>query len=309
MELQTIGTPFMWASFTLFILALLLLDLGIFHRKVHTIEMKEAVLWTGFWIFLAVIFNLFVWYFFGSQKALEFLTGYLIEKALSVDNIFIFIVIFSYFSVPKNLQHRALFWGILGALLLRAIFIAIGAVLLQKFHWIIYPFGILLIWTGIKLFFDKPSEIHPEQMLVMRLCKRFMRITHEFHKAAFFIKKDGLLYATPLFLVVLTIELTDLIFAIDSIPAIFAVTEDPFIVYTSNIFAILGLRALYFAVASFIVKFHYLRIGLAMVLCFVGFKMLSSAFLAIPIIVSLGVVILFIGTSMVASIIFPPKKN
>jgi len=309
MQIETIGSPLMWAGFSLIIIALLALDLGVFHRKAHTVSVSEALKWTFVWISLALIFNIWVWWCFGVNTALEFLTGYLIEKALSVDNLFIFIVIFSYFSVPRALQHRVLFWGILGALILRAIFIAIGAVLLQKFHWIIYPFGLLLIWTGIKLFFERDPTIHPEKNLVQRFFKRFIPMTKDFRGNSFFIIEAGRLYATPLFLVLVTIEVTDLIFAVDSIPAIFAVSSDPFIVYTSNIFAILGLRALYFALAGVIEKFCYLRIGLALVLVFVGSKMLISGYFKVPIVLSLGIVVFLIGGAIIVSLLFPPKSH
>ncbi len=309
MEIHTIGTPLMWVAFTLFILIMLALDLGIFHRKSHVIGVQEAIRWTLVWIGLAFIFNVSVWFWFGPDRALEFLTGYLIEKALSVDNLFIFIVIFSYFAVPRALQHRVLYWGILGALVLRAIFIGVGAILLQKFHWIIYPFGLLLIWTGIKLFFERAAAIDPEKNLITRFFKRFIPMTPDFRGSSFFVVQDKRLYATPLLLVLFTIEMTDLIFAVDSIPAIFAVTSDPFIVYTSNIFAILGLRALYFAIAGVVEKFCYLRIGLALVLAFVGTKMLISGYFKIPIALSLAIVVLLIGGSIVASIFFPPKKS
>ena len=250
MEIVTIGTPLLWGSFTLFVLVMLVLDLYVFHRKAHEVKMREAIGWTVFWIGLAVIFNLGIWYWFGGERALEFLAGYFIEKALSVDNLFIFLVIFSYFSVPKALQHRVLFWGILGALIMRGVFISLGAVLLQRYHWIIYPFGILLIWTGVKLLIQRARKVHPENNFVVRLFKRLIPITADYRGEAFVVIESGRRYATPLLLVLLTIEMTDLVFAIDSIPAIFAVTSDPFIVYTSNIFAILGLRSLYFALAG-----------------------------------------------------------
>ncbi len=308
MEIVTIGTPLLWGSFTLFVLVMLVLDLYVFHRKAHEVKMREAIGWTVFWIGLAVIFNLGIWYWFGGERALEFLAGYFIEKALSVDNLFIFLVIFSYFSVPKALQHRVLFWGILGALIMRGVFISLGAVLLQRYHWIIYPFGILLIWTGVKLLIQRARKVHPENNFVVRLFKRLIPITADYRGEAFVVIESGRRYATPLLLVLLTIEMTDLVFAIDSIPAIFAVTSDPFIVYTSNIFAILGLRSLYFALAGVMGKFHYLRVGLALVLTFVGSKMLLGGVFKIPIVVSLAVVVTLIGGSIIVSLLFPPVQ-
>lgn len=288
MILETIGTPALWTGFTGFILLMLVLDLGLFHRRAHVVQIREAIIWVGVWIALALVFNLGIWHWFGSERALEFLTGYLIEKALSVDNLFIFLIIFSYFSVPAALQHRILFFGILGALIMRAIFIALGALLLQKFSWIIYPFGLILILTAIRLFFQKESDVHPENNILIKLFKKL--VPH-----------------ASLFLVVLvTIEVTDLIFAVDSIPAIFAVTSDPFIVYTSNIFALLGLRSLYFALASMMGKFYYLKTGLACVLAFVGVKMLLSELIHIHVAISLLVIILILGTATVASLLFPP---
>lgn len=309
MRIESIGTPFMWAGFIILVLFLLAIDLGIFHRRAHKVGIKEALIWTIIWISSALIFNLFIWHWFGHRLALEFLTGYLIEKALSVDNLFIFVVIFSYFGVPSILQHRVLFWGILGALSLRALFIVLGAALLQKFHWLMYPLGLLLLWTGARLFFEKVTDVHPEKNFVVRLCKRFIPMTKNFHGSSFLVTDSGRLYATPLLLVLITIEATDLIFAVDSIPAIFAVTQDPFIVFTSNIFALLGLRALYFAIAQALGKFHYLRIGLALVLVFVGAKMLISSFYTLPTALSLGIVILLIGGAIGASMLFPPQKH
>lgn len=309
MAIESVGTPFMWAGFIVLVLSLLAIDLGIFHRRAHKVGIKEALSWTIIWISSAFIFNLLIWYWFGQRLALEFLTGYLIEKALSVDNLFIFVVIFSYFGVPSILQHRVLFWGILGALCFRAVFIILGAVLLQKFHWLMYPLGLLLLWTGARLFFEKVTDVHPEKNFVVRFFQRFIPMTKNFRGSSFLVMESGRLYATPLLLVLITIEATDLIFAVDSIPAIFAVTKDPFIVFTSNIFALLGLRALYFAIAQALGKFYYLRLGLALVLVFVGTKMLISSFYTLPIALSLGIVILLIGGAIVASIYFPPQKR
>jgi tellurite resistance protein TerC len=297
----SIGTPLLWAGFTLLIFLLLALDLGVFHRRVHVIHPREALLWSIFWICLALVFNVGVWHWFGKAHALEFFTGYLIEKALSVDNIFVFVVIFTYFAVPQELHHRVLFWGILGALVLRGVFILAGAALIQKFHWIIYVFGAFLIFTGIKLFLDRGSEVHPEQNPVYRLFRRFVRSTSGYRGPRFFVTENGVRHATPLLLVLVCIEATDVVFALDSIPAIFAITRDPFIVYTSNIFAILGLRALYFLLAGIIPKFRFLRIGLAVVLVFVGVKMVIEGFVEIPILASLAVIATVLTASILAS--------
>jgi TerC family integral membrane protein len=302
MGIESVGTPGLWIGFTIFVLAMLALDLGVFHRRAHAISINEALLWSIVWMALAFIFNAGVYSWFGATRGLEFLTGYLIEKALAVDNIFVFAVIFSYFAVPVAYQHRVLFWGILGALVLRAIFIVLGAALLQKFHWVIYIFGAFLILTGIKLLLQRDDEIHPERNPVFRLFKRMVRSVSEYHSGRFFLSKNGKWYATPLLLVLVSIEVTDVIFALDSIPAIFAVTSDPFIVYTSNIFAILGLRSLYFLLAGVMHKFQYLKIGLALVLAFVGTKMVLADIYKIPIAASLGVVAALITGSVILSL-------
>ena len=302
MIIESVGTPGLWIGFTIFILAMLALDLGVFHRRAHAISVKEALLWSVVWMALALVFNAGVYSWFGPARGLEFLTGYLIEKALAVDNIFVFAVIFSYFAVPIAYQHRVLFWGILGALVLRALFIGLGAVLLQKFHWVIYIFGAFLILTGIKLLLQRDEEVHPERNPVFRLFKRMVRSVPEYHGGRFFLSRNGKRYATPLLLVLVSIEVTDVIFALDSIPAIFAVTSDPFIVYTSNIFAILGLRSLYFLLAGVMHKFEYLKIGLALVLAFVGAKMVLADIYKIPIAVSLGVVAALIAGSVILSL-------
>jgi len=302
MGIESVGTPGLWIGFTIFVLAMLALDLGVFHRRAHAISIKEALLWSIVWMALAFIFNAGVYSWFGATRGLEFLTGYLIEKALAVDNIFVFAVIFSYFAVPVAYQHRVLFWGILGALVLRAIFIVLGAALLQKFHWVIYIFGAFLILTGIKLLLKRDDEIHPERNPVFRLFKSMVRSVSEYHSGRFFLSKNGKWYATPLLLVLVSIEVTDVIFALDSIPAIFAVTSDPFIVYTSNIFAILGLRSLYFLLAGVMHKFQYLKIGLALVLAFVGTKMVLADIYKIPIAASLGVVAALITGSVILSL-------
>ncbi len=299
----------MWIGFNVFVLAMLALDLGVFHRKSHEVKIKEALLWSGVWILLALTFNGIIYFWRGSETALEFLTGYLIEKSLSVDNIFVFIMIFAYFKVPALYQHKILFWGILGALIMRAIFIATGVTLIQKFHWIIYVFGAFLILTGIKMVAQKDKEFHPEKNPVLKLFRRLMPVTPQYAGDKFFIKQNGRRYATPLFVVLLFIETTDVIFAVDSIPAILAITTDPFIVYTSNVFAILGLRALYFALAGIMQMFHYLAYGLAAILVFVGAKMLLVDFYKLPIGVALGVVAGILTISVVASLLHPKTET
>jgi tellurite resistance protein TerC len=306
--IETVGTPGLWIGFTVFVLAMLALDLGVFHRHAHVVSVREAFTWSMVWIGMALLFNVGVYRWFGAERGLEFLTGYLIEKALSVDNIFVFVVIFSYFAVPAALHHRVLFWGILGALVMRAFFIVLGAALLQKFHWIMYIFGGFLVLTGIKLLVQRDAEIHPERNPLFRLFRRMVHAVPDYHGARFFVVEAGRRHATPLLLVLVAVEATDLVFAIDSIPAIFAVTSDPFIVYTSNIFAILGLRALYFLLAGVIDRFHYLKVGLALVLAFVGTKMLIVDVYKIPITVSLAIVAALIGGSVVASLLWPQPK-
>jgi tellurite resistance protein TerC len=268
--------------------------------------MREALIWTGVWIGMALLFNLGVYRWFGAKTGLEFLTGYLIEKALSVDNIFVFLVIFSYFRVPGALQHRVLFWGILGALVTRAIFILLGAALLHRFHWVVYLFGAFLVFTGIKLLLQGESEVHPERNPVLRLFARLVPSVSDYRGARFSVVEAGRRYATPLLTVLVVVETTDLVFAVDSIPAIFAVTRDPFIVYTSNIFAILGLRALFFVLAGTMEKFHYLQVGLGLVLAFIGVKMLLADVYKVPIGISLGVIAALLAGSIVASLLLPP---
>jgi tellurite resistance protein TerC len=306
----SIGTPALWTGFTVFVLAMLALDLGVFHRKAHAVRMREALVWSIVWVGLALCFNAGVYAWFGPERALEFLTGYLIEKALSVDNLFVFLVLFSYFGVPPALQHRVLLWGIVGALAMRAAFIMAGAALIQQFHWVIYVFGAFLVFTGIKLLAAREgNDINPERNFVLRLLRRTVPCVPDYRGARFFVKESGRNYATPLLMVLVAIEATDIVFAVDSIPAIFAITTDPFIVFTSNIFAILGLRALYFLLAGMIGKFRYLKVGLGMVLAFVGVKMLIAGVFHIPIAVSLGVVAGLIGLSVAASALFPAKSN
>ncbi len=306
---ESIGTPWLWFGFVAFVLAMLALDLGVFHKKDHEVGVKEALTWTAVWISLAMLFNAGIYYWFGSERALEFLSGYVIEKALSVDNIFVFIVVFSVFAVPAKLQHRVLLWGILSALVLRAVFVVLGAALLSRFHWLGYVFGAFLVFTGVKLLVQREGEVDPRTNPLFRLFRRVMPSVDEFHEGHFTIVQAGKRYATPLMLVLIAIETTDIVFAMDSIPAIFAVTRDPFIVFTSNIFAILGLRALYFALAGMMDKFHYLKIGLALVLMFVGAKMLLAGVYHIPVWASLAVIAALLAGSVIASLLRSPPNE
>jgi len=310
MEPLTQTPLYFWVVFNLMVLFLLALDLGVFHREDHTISVKEALTWSGIWISLSLLFNLGIYFVFGPAKAADYLTGFLLEKSLSVDNLFVMVLIFTYFKVAPKYQHRVLFWGILGALVMRGGMILVGAALIERFHWILYIFGIFLVYTGIKMAVSKDdAEIEPEKNPVIRLVKKIMPVTHDFHGHNFFVKIDGKKFATPLFIALVMVEITDLIFAVDSIPAIFAITTDPFIVYTSNVFAILGLRSLYFALAAIVDKFHYLQMGLAIILSFIGIKMLTAKFYHLPSWVTLTVVIGVLSLSVVASIVWPPKDS
>ena len=305
---QSVGTPTLWLGFLGLVAVMLAIDLGVFHRKAHEVTLREATIWSIVWIALAGGFGLMVYVWFGPVRALEYATGYLIEKALAVDNIFVFVVIFSTFAVPEKYQHRVLFWGILGALVMRAIFILAGGAFLEKFHWAIYVFGALLIVTGIKLLLQRNVEPHPERNPVMRLFQKILPVIPGYVGADFTVFRDGRRYATPLLLALVAVEITDLIFAVDSIPAIFAVTRDPFIVFTSNIFAILGLRSLYFLLAGVVTKFRYLKVGLSLVLVFVGLKMLVTDVVKVPIALSLAVIVLILAASMVASVSKTPRS-
>ena len=282
---------------------MLALDLGIFHRNAHEVKMKEALTWSSVWIALAIAFNFLIYFWKGKEVAIQFLTGYLIEKSLSVDNIFVFVLLFGYFNVPAAYQHRVLFWGIFGALIMRAVFIVAGVTLITKFHWIIYLFGLFLVITGIKMALNKGTKIEPEKNIVVNLFKRLFPVSKEFSGSKFWVKQNGKLTATPLFVVLLLVEFTDLIFAVDSIPAILAITSDPFIVYTSNVFAILGLRSLYFALAGIIGMFRYLHYGLAGILIFVGFKMILSDIFEIPVLISLLVILIILIISIAVSML------
>ncbi len=296
-------TIYHWIIFLVFLVLMLVIDLGVFNKKSHAVSNKEALIWSAVWIILALIFNAGVYWLYGHGKALEFLTGYLLEKSLSVDNLFIFVVLFGYFNVPKEYQHKVLYWGIVGAIIMRGILIVIGTALIVKFHWIIYIFGGFLVITGIKMAFSDDEKVEPDKNPVVKLFKKFFPVKAEFVKDKFFIKENLKLFATPLFIVLIIVESTDLIFAFDSIPAILAITHDPFIVFTSNAFAILGLRALYFVFANFVDKFRFLKYGLAVVLVYIGIKMLISGFYQIPTLFSLTFLVVVLAISVLASVI------
>jgi len=294
-----------WIVFFAFVFLMLALDLGVFNRKAHEIKVREALLWTAFWVILAMLFCLGVYFIEGHQKALEFLTAYLIEESLSVDNLFVFLMIFNYFAVPGKYEHKALFWGILGALILRGVFIITGVALIQRFHWLIYVFGAFLILTALKMAFGKGQDIHPEKNPILGLLRKVMPMAGSYDKGHFFVRKEGRWFASPLFAVVLVLETTDVVFAVDSIPAVLAVSRDPFIVYTSNVFAILGLRSLFFALSGMMRLFCYLHYGLVVVLSFVGIKMLVSKFYTIPIALSLAIVAGVLLLSVLLSFVWP----
>jgi tellurite resistance protein TerC len=293
----------LWLGFSVFVLGMLALDLGVFHRKSHSVSVKEALTWTAVWITLSMAFNLLVYYYFGKEKALEFFTAYLVEKSLSIDNIFVMIMIFSYFSVPDSYQHKVLFWGIFGALVMRIIFIFAGIELIHKFHWLIYFFGGFLVVTGIRMVTSEDKPIAPDKNPFVKLVRRMFPVTQTFEADNFFVKRDQKIWATPLFIVVVLIEATDLVFAVDSIPAIIALSDDTFIVYTSNVFAILGLRSLYFALAGIEKYFKYLKYGLATILVFVGIKMCIMDLYKMPVEISLIVIAFLLAISMIASVI------
>ncbi|HET6862133.1 MAG TPA: TerC family protein [Pyrinomonadaceae bacterium] len=304
------GSTWLWVGFSVFIVCMLSLDLGLFNRRAHAIRYREAWIWSAVWVTLALIFAGLVLHYQGSQRGLEFLTGYLIELSLSVDNLFVFLLIFSYFKVPSKFQHRVLFWGVLGALFMRLTMIFVGAALLNRFHWIIYIFGGFLVYTGIKMFKQEEMDIHPDQNPIVRFVTRLFPISRSYDESKFFTTVNGKRTGTLLLLVLIVVEVTDLVFAVDSIPAIFAITTNTFIVYTSNVFAILGLRSMYFLLAGVVEKFHYLRTGLAIVLTFIGCKMLLvAAGVHIPILFSLGFVALVLLGSVVASLIFAKEQD
>jgi tellurite resistance protein TerC len=297
-----------WILFNLFVVAMLALDLGVFHRRAHEVRFREALAWSALWIVLAAVFAAIIYFWHGRVPALEFVTGYTIELSLSVDNLFVFLLIFRYFRVPSEDQHKVLFWGIIGALLMRAIFILVGVSLIRRFHWIVYAFGALLVYSGIRLFTEAGSEVHPEKNPVLRLFRRWVPVTQDYHAGKFFVRQPALL-ATPLLVVLLVVETTDLLFAVDSIPAVLAITLNAFIVYTSNVFAILGLRSMYFALAGMMEIFHYLHYGLSVVLIFVGVKMLVSHYYQIPTLVALGVVAGVLLLSVLVSVIHPKQTE
>ena len=303
------GTPLHWIAFNLFIVISIVLDLRVFHRQPHKIQLREAALASFGWIAVSVLFGLGIFFFRGPQPSLEFFTGYLIEKALSLDNLFLFLVIFRAFAVAERLQHRLLEWGVIGALLMRGAMIALGAELIEHFSWIMYVLGAFIIYVGVRMFFYKKEDVHPEQSWMVRFAKRHLRISHEYHGERFFLLKEGRLFATPLFLVLLVVEITDVTLAVDSIPAVFGITSDPFIVYTSNVLAILGLRALYFLLAGIIDRLRFLDEGLAVVLMFIGGKMIGERWGHLPEYISLGIVGGVLLVALLASVLMPAKKK
>jgi tellurite resistance protein TerC len=303
------GTPLLWIGFNLFVLIAVALDLGVFNRRLHKVELREAFWSTLAWIVISVLFGFGIWYFSGHQSAVEFFTGYLIEKALSVDNLFLFLVIFRTFAIDERFQHRMLEWGILGALLMRGIMIFAGAALLEKFSWVMYIFGAFLVYAGVHMLFAKKENIRPADSAFFRFASKHLRLTREYAGEHFFVRKSGKIFATPLFLVLLVVEITDVTLAIDSIPAIFGITRDPFIVYTSNVFAILGLRAMYFLLAGFLNRLRFLTVGLAFVLAFIGGKMLVEPWLHVTPLVSLSIVAGILLFAIVGSLAFPEREQ
>ncbi|MEW6516619.1 MAG: TerC family protein [candidate division FCPU426 bacterium] len=304
------GQTLAWMVFGAVIVIMMALDLGVFNRRAHEVSFREALTWSAIWISLALLFNLGVWWWRGQESALLFLTGYLVEESLSVDNLFVFIIIFSYFRVPSQYQHKVLFWGILGAVVMRGLFIATGVTLIHRFHWLIYLFGLFLIYTGLRLAWQKEKkELEPDKNIFVRILRRFFPVTSQFEGSRFFVRQGGRWLVTPLLVTVLVVESTDVIFALDSIPAILAITTDPFLVYTSNIFAILGLRSLYFALSGFMRMFHYLNYGLAVILAFIGVKMTLSDLYHMPIQLALGFIAVVLAVSILASVIWKPKAG
>lgn len=303
------GTPLQWLAFNVFVLITIVLDLRVFHRKAHKISVREAAIASFGWIGVSVLFGLAVLYYYGEQPALEYFTGYLIEKALSVDNLFLFLVIFRAFAVDERFQHRLLEWGVIGALVMRGIMIALGAELIQHFSWVMYLLGAFLVYAGLHMVLAKKTDVHPEKNRIFQFARKHLRVTHKYEGEHFFVRNGGKLFATPLFLVLLVVEITDLTLAIDSIPAIFGITRDPFIVYTSNVFAIMGLRALYFLLAGVLDRLRYLDAGLALVLMFIGGKMIGDRWVHIPVSVSLGVVGGILLIALLVSLLIPAKKK
>jgi tellurite resistance protein TerC len=304
---MTLNHPLAWFGFIVFLILMLALDLGVFHRKSREVRLKEALTWSSVWVGMALIFNVGIYHWSGGEKAVEFLTGYLVELSLSVDNLFVFLLVFSYFNVPVQYRHTILFWGIIGALVMRAIFIAAGVTLIAKFHWITYVFGAVLVASGIKMTLQRKGEIHPERNPVLKLFRRFIPTTPEYDDDRFLVTHNGRLCASPLFPVLLIIESTDLVFAVDSVPAVLAITPDPFIVFTSNAFAILGLRSMFFALEGVMKRFHYLHYGLSAVLVVVGVKMLVSRFYKLPTWASLLLIVCILSASLIASLARPAE--
>jgi tellurite resistance protein TerC len=302
------GTPLLWIGFNLFVLACVALDLGILNRRLHKVSLREAAFFSVLWVLLSIAFGVGVTHYSGRQAGLEFFTGYLIEKALSVDNLFLFLVIFRTFSVDERYQHRMLEWGILGALLMRGAMILAGAQLIERFSWVLYVFGAFIVYAGIHMLFIKKEQIHPEKSWIFRFASKHLRITHDYKGQHFFVRNKGKICGTPLFLVLVVVEITDITLAIDSIPAIFGITQDPFIVYTSNVFAILGLRAMYFLLANVLSRLRFLTVGLALVLTFIGAKMIAHKWVDIPEHISLLVVAAILLVALGASLLFPVKS-
>lgn len=298
-----------WIFFGVFILAMLALDLGVFNRKTHVIQMKEALLWTSFWVTLALSFGAGIYFFYGHGKAIEYVTAYLIEYSLSIDNLFVFMLIFRYFDVPRAYEHKALFWGILLALITRGVFIFAGVALISRFHWVMYIFGAFLIVTGIKMALNKQTEVHPDKNIAIRLLRYVMPVSKNFSGAKFFVLEGGVRFATPMLAVLLALETTDILFAIDSIPAVLAISQDPFIVYTSNVFAILGLRSLFFSISGLMRLFHLLHYGLAAILSFVGVKMMIADFFHVPVGISLLIIASILAASIISSVVWPEKEE
>ncbi len=303
------GTPLLWLGFNLFVLIAIALDLGVFHRKAHKVGAREAALWTVLWVTLAVSFGYCVWHWYGAQRGLEYFTGYVIEKALSVDNLFVFLVIFRAFQVDERVQHRVLEWGIIGALVMRGIMIGTGAVLVSRFSWILQVFGAFLIYSGLHMLLKRDKAVHYERNPVFRFASTHLRVTEGYRGGNFFVREGGKLLATPLILVLLIVEISDVTFAVDSIPAIFGITRDAFIVYSSNVFAILGLRAMYFLLADILDYFRYLSIGLALVLLFIGAKMVADPWWHVSVTLSLGVVAGVLLVTMLISLLAGPRKH
>jgi tellurite resistance protein TerC len=301
--------PWVWIAFIGSVLALLVVDMGVLHRKAKEETVRRALLMTGFWVALALAFNAGLFHFKGRQAGVEFLTGYLIEESLSVDNLFVFLLIFGYFNVPKRLQHGVLFWGILGAMVMRLAFIVAGIALIQRLHWVIYVFGAFLIVTGVRLAWGSEKKLEPEKNLPVRMFRKVARVTDGFHEGKFIVRRSGKTWFTPLFVVLIVVETTDLVFAVDSIPAVLAITRDPFIVFTSNVFAILGLRSLYFALAGMMDRFHFLRYGLAVILSFTGIKMVTSEFVHLPAWVALSVIVGTLAVSVIVSLAVPKREG